>query len=76
MISGVRFHTARLVEDISSAEIAKLRQREATLAAQVASILAPVSVMCRMRPLESCGLSCSAAVHTEDSFLLGRLGAQ
>merc|ERR1740133_778561 len=39
--------------EISASEITKLRQREAALAAQVASILAPVSVMCRTRPLES-----------------------
>lgn len=37
----------------SCAELSKLRQRETTLAAQVASIMAPVSVMCRTRPLES-----------------------
>lgn len=39
--------------EVSCAEVAKLRQREATLSAQAASALAPVSVMCRMRPLES-----------------------
>jgi kinesin family protein C2/C3 len=39
--------------DALTAEKDKLCHREATLATQVGSLLAPVSVMCRMRPLTS-----------------------
>jgi len=37
----------------SAREIAQLQYRESLLAAQVASVLSPVTVMCRMRPAES-----------------------
>eukprot|EP00927_Polykrikos_kofoidii_P071557 TRINITY_DN67818_c0_g1_i1.p1 TRINITY_DN67818_c0_g1~~TRINITY_DN67818_c0_g1_i1.p1 ORF type:complete len:1011 (+),score=167.98 TRINITY_DN67818_c0_g1_i1:132-3035(+) len=43
--------------DALSHEVAHLRQREASLAAQVASVLSPVSVVCRVRPMESYGVA-------------------
>jgi hypothetical protein len=47
-------------------EVPKLRQQEAALCAQLVSVLSPVSVMCRMRPMKSFSdASSRSAITTE-----------